>query len=100
MVDIAPLCPLHYEPSLLPRVVAPPYDVVDPALRARLAARDPHNVVHIDLPEGDGAARVARPSSRRSSLGPFNVSSWGRTTLSLKGVARTAAKKPRRRTPA
>ena len=57
MVDIAPLCPLHYEPSLLPRVVAPPYDVVDPPLRARLAARDPHNVVHIDLPEGDGAAR-------------------------------------------
>ncbi len=57
MVDIAPLCPLRYDPSTLPRVVAPPYDVIDAPLRARLAARDPHNVVHVDLPEGEGSAR-------------------------------------------
>lgn len=60
MVDIAALCPLHYAPSTLPRVVAPPYDVIDDALRAKLAARDPHNVVHIDVPEGDGSARYQR----------------------------------------
>lgn len=60
MVDIAPLRPLRYAPSLLERVVAPPYDVIDAALRARLGARDPHNVVHIDLPEGEGEARYAR----------------------------------------
>jgi len=57
MVDIAPLRPLRYDPSVLPAVVAPPYDVIDAALRAQLAARDPHNVVHIDLPEGEGQAR-------------------------------------------
>lgn len=57
MVDIAPLRPLRYAPAVLPRVVAPPYDVIDAELRARLAARDPHNVVHIDLPEGTGDER-------------------------------------------
>jgi uncharacterized protein (DUF1015 family) len=31
-------------------VVAPPYDVVDPDLRAQLAARHPANVVRLDLP--------------------------------------------------
>lgn len=38
-------------------VVAPPYDVIDAALRTDLAARDPHNAVIVDLPdeaEGDG----------------------------------------------
>jgi uncharacterized protein (DUF1015 family) len=58
MADIAPLKPLTYaDPSSLERVVAPPYDVLDAAQRAELAGRDPHNVVHIDLPEGEGDAR-------------------------------------------
>jgi uncharacterized protein (DUF1015 family) len=42
----------------LGRVIAPPYDVIDAAERAALAARDPHNAVRIDLPgESDGDAR-------------------------------------------
>jgi uncharacterized protein (DUF1015 family) len=57
MAEIAPLQPLRYDPARLPERVAPPYDVIDPPLRARLAARDPHNVVHIDLPEGEGDQR-------------------------------------------
>jgi uncharacterized protein (DUF1015 family) len=57
MADIAPLQALHYDPQLLSEVVAPPYDVIDSSLRARLGARHPHNVVHIDLPEGDGDQR-------------------------------------------
>jgi uncharacterized protein (DUF1015 family) len=36
--------------DITPRV-APPYDVIHPALRAQLAV-EPHNVVAIDLPEG------------------------------------------------
>jgi uncharacterized protein (DUF1015 family) len=60
MLDIAPLKPLRYAPSVLERVVAPPYDVIDAAMRARLGAKDPHNVVHIDLPEGEGDARYSR----------------------------------------
>jgi uncharacterized protein (DUF1015 family) len=57
MADIAPLKPLRYAPELLPDVIAPPYDVIDSALRKRLGARHPRNVVHIDLPEGEGDAR-------------------------------------------
>jgi len=42
----------------LTRVIAPPYDVIDPDQRAALVARDPHNAVVIDLPdEADGAGR-------------------------------------------
>jgi uncharacterized protein (DUF1015 family) len=43
---------LTYDPSIdLTQVVAPPYDVVDPAQRAALASRHPHNFVRIDLPD-------------------------------------------------
>ena len=59
MAEIAPLRPLRYAPAALERVIAPPYDVIDAELRARLAARHPENVVHIDLPEGEGDARYA-----------------------------------------
>lgn len=45
------------------RVLAPPYDVIDAAQRAELAARDPRNVVHLILPE-DGADRYARAAAR------------------------------------
>ncbi|MHB1341740.1 MAG: DUF1015 domain-containing protein [Coriobacteriia bacterium] len=40
-------------PDITP-LAAPPYDVISPALRAGFVAADPHNVVVIDLPEGDG----------------------------------------------
>ena len=54
MADVQPLNALHYALDRvggLPPVVAPPYDVIDAELRARLAARSPYNVVEIDLPE-------------------------------------------------
>jgi uncharacterized protein (DUF1015 family) len=57
MADVSPLDPLGYDPRLLSQVVAPPYDVIDPDLRRALALRHPRNVVHIDLPEGDGDRR-------------------------------------------
>jgi uncharacterized protein (DUF1015 family) len=53
MADLQPLLTLRYEPSVvgpLEDVIAPPYDVIDDELRARLAARSPYNVVRIDLP--------------------------------------------------
>jgi len=60
MADLQPLLTLRYDPSVvgsLEDVIAPPYDVIDAELRARLAARSPYNVVEIDLPESyDGAA--------------------------------------------
>ncbi len=51
-MEIAPLDPLCFDAQLLPQVVAPPYDVIGPELRASLGARHEHNVVHLDLPEG------------------------------------------------
>jgi uncharacterized protein (DUF1015 family) len=60
MAEIAPLTPLRYDPNTYARVVAPPYDVIDAALRNKLALRDPKNVVHIDLPEGEGDERYER----------------------------------------
>jgi len=47
----------------LTRVVAPPYDVISAEMAARLRARDPHNIVHVDLPEGAPPARYERAAS-------------------------------------
>jgi uncharacterized protein (DUF1015 family) len=45
----------------LAKVVAPPYDVLSEADRAELAARDEHNIVHVDVPvEADGPDRYRR----------------------------------------
>jgi uncharacterized protein (DUF1015 family) len=69
MADVQPLRALHYDLATvgsLDLVAAPPYDVIDPAQRAQLAARSPYNVVRVDLPEGDpdpyakAAATLAR----------------------------------------
>jgi uncharacterized protein (DUF1015 family) len=61
MAEIAPLTPLRYDVARLAgglaSVVAPPYDVISREQRAELAARDPHNVVRLILPEGDGDAK-------------------------------------------
>ena len=46
-------------------MIAPPYDVIDAAQRAELAARDPHNAVTVDLPdEAEGDARYDRARER------------------------------------
>jgi uncharacterized protein (DUF1015 family) len=56
MADVQPLRALHYDQAVagpLQDLVAPPYDVIDPAQREQLAGRSPHNVVQVDLPAGD-----------------------------------------------
>src|SRR3954470_21008365 len=56
MADVQPLRALHYdlaEVGSLDDVAAPPYDVIDPEQRRRLADRSPYNVVRVDLPEGE-----------------------------------------------
>src|SRR5947208_11743829 len=53
MADVQPLRTLRYDLGAvgsLEAVIAPPYDVIDDELRARLAQRSPFNVVEIDLP--------------------------------------------------
>src|SRR3954454_1043990 len=67
MADVQALRALHYDLGVvgsLQSVIAPPYDVIDPEQRAALAARSPHNVVNIDLPQaplgGDAYEEAAR----------------------------------------
>lgn len=57
MAELEPLRALHYDLARtggLQDVVAPPYDVIDERQREELESRSPYNVVHIDLPRGDG----------------------------------------------
>ena len=69
MPSIRPFRALRYSPEHvvdLSAVVAPPYDVIGPEAHRRLLARDPRNVVRLDLPEeaaGDPPdARYRRPA--------------------------------------
>ena len=53
MAEVGPIQGVHYDLEKvgpLADVVAPPYDVIDGAQRAELAARSPFNVVELDLP--------------------------------------------------
>jgi uncharacterized protein (DUF1015 family) len=63
MPRVEPLRALRYDSAVagpLQDLAAPPYDVIDPGQRVELAARSPHNVVAIDLPEDpDGGDRYA-----------------------------------------
>jgi uncharacterized protein (DUF1015 family) len=62
VADIQPLRTLRYDTSVagaLGDLIAPPYDVIDDAMRAELAGRSEHNVVELDLPESyEGAAEA------------------------------------------
>jgi len=53
MPGFIPFRALRYAPGAdLSAVIAPPYDVLSDADVDALAARDPHNIVHIDVPRG------------------------------------------------
>jgi uncharacterized protein (DUF1015 family) len=54
MPDVRPFRALRYSSDEVPdlaTVVSPPYDVVSPERRAALLARDPRNVIAVELPE-------------------------------------------------
>jgi uncharacterized protein (DUF1015 family) len=56
MAEIAPLKTMRFDPEVagsFESLIAPPYDVIDEDLRARLAAGNEYNVVEIDLPAGE-----------------------------------------------
>ena len=52
MARLEPFAAIRYDPARVnpDAVVSPPYDVVGPAERARLAARSPYNAIHVELP--------------------------------------------------
>jgi uncharacterized protein (DUF1015 family) len=64
MALIRPFRAVRYDEAAagaLETLVAPPYDVLDDSARAELLARNPHNVVHLTLPESEeDAARTWR----------------------------------------
>ncbi|MBA3288428.1 MAG: DUF1015 domain-containing protein [Acidimicrobiia bacterium] len=62
-----PFRALRYKPGTdLDAVIAPPYDVVSEADVDELAARDAHNIVHVDVPRG-GPDRYAAAAGRLRS---------------------------------
>lgn len=67
MAEIRPFAGLRYDPSRAgdaASLMAPPYDVVDDAGRAELAARSPSNAIHFILPEGEGDAKYPAGAAR------------------------------------
>jgi uncharacterized protein (DUF1015 family) len=59
MADVRPIFATHYDLEVvgsLQDVAAPPYDVIDAAMRADLLERSPYNAVAIDLPKPYGEA--------------------------------------------
>ena len=88
MAEIKPLTALHYDlerAGPLQELLAPPYDVIDPDERERLAARSPYNVVHVDLPVGepDPYAEAAQTLARWRDEGAVVLDTttavWGLT---------------------
>ena len=55
MPSLSPFRGLRYDPAVvrLDDVIAPPYDVIGPAERSRLASRHPANSVLVEVPEAD-----------------------------------------------
>lgn len=53
MIRFEPFAALRYAPGAdLDSVIAPPYDVLSDADVDALEARNPHNIVHVDVPRG------------------------------------------------
>ena len=65
--------------SDLSTVLAPPYDIISPAERQELLARDPHNIVRIELPADLGAARPEDYAAAATT-----VAEWRKTGVLVK----------------
>ena len=58
MAEISPFRALRFAAADLGPLVAPPYDVITAEQRAEYLARDPHNIVHLTLPDDDVAGTL------------------------------------------
>ncbi len=72
MADIAAFRGILYDPlkTSAAKVLAPPYDVISPEERAKLAAADPHNVVRLILPEAEKERAAEEARKRPEADGP------------------------------
>ncbi|HMI98772.1 MAG TPA: DUF1015 domain-containing protein [Gaiellaceae bacterium] len=97
MADVKPFRALRYNSERagpLSTLVAPPYDVIDPAQRAALLAKSPHNVVHLTLPDSEEeAGRSFREWREEGILVPEERGFWALSQdyVGPDGVARTRA---------
>src|SRR5712691_4236928 len=60
MVDVRPFRGLRFAPAKVANpadVLAPPYDVIEPAEQRELLARSPYNIVRIELPSAEAGDR-------------------------------------------
>src|SRR4051795_684309 len=77
----------------LEALVAPPYDVISPPERDELAARSPHNVVHLTVPDDEAAAgRTWREWREDGTLAEDDVAGYwwlSQDYVGPDGVART-----------
>ncbi|MDX6506828.1 MAG: hypothetical protein QOG06_1472 [Gaiellaceae bacterium] len=72
VAEVKPFRAVRYDERAgpLPTLVAPPYDVISAAEREELAARNPHNVVHLTLPSHEAdAGRLWREWRDDGTLG-------------------------------
>lgn len=63
MARIAAFRALRYDPAQVPnlaQVIAPPYDVISPEQRGVFEAQHAKNVVHLDLPRGEGDEKYGK----------------------------------------
>src|ERR1700736_6034129 len=58
MAHVRPFRALRYSPAAGPleHLIAPPYDVLSPEERERYLALNPHNIVHLTLPDSEAQA--------------------------------------------
>jgi uncharacterized protein (DUF1015 family) len=71
MALVRPVRGLRYDLSRAgdaSQLLAPPYDVVDDAGRARIAARSPFNCIHVILPQGAGDTKYSEGARQFEAL--------------------------------
>jgi len=93
MAEIRPFRALRYAADSLERLVAPPYDVISDEQRSEYLARDPHNIVHLTLPdsEEEAARLLAQWRDRGVLVDDGEPSYWWleQAYVGPDGVART-----------
>jgi uncharacterized protein (DUF1015 family) len=113
LAEIQPFAGIRYRAADLARVLAPPYDVIPPAYRDELYARDPHNVVRVVLnrtPGDGGYAEAGETFARWQAEGELQADArpalyvveqafaeGGRTLRRFGLLARFRAEDPERR---
>jgi uncharacterized protein (DUF1015 family) len=79
MADVRPIFATHYDLGAvgsLQDVAAPPYDVIDAAMRAQLLERSPHNAVAIDLPKPYGETGPQRTDDDPYERAARTIEEW------------------------